>query len=1170
MSDRARPNPPHEREKSEAHTKPTPRPAEKTAVTSPRFARLEELFLEVVVLTSDERDAFLGRACAGDAGLERELRAMLDAHETADEALPTPPPSSLGSMDVVTTGLVVGGCTLERVIGHGGMGVVYEATQDVARRRVAVKLLPPGLLSSRMLPRFEVEVEAMSRLHHPGIVQVYSAGTVDLGFGVQPFFVMELIDGVSLRETLHEGPLDVDAARRVLVDLADAVHHAHQRGVIHRDLKPENVLIDADGRPHVVDFGIAKIAGEHGDPKTRFMTRTDERVYTIAYAAPEQLSAARGAIDVRTDVYALGVIGYELMAGGRPYPTEGAIEDIIHSITSVRPDTAPLRSAGAGRDLTTVVLKALMKEPSRRYDSAALLRADLVRTIDGAPIAARRDSPWYLITRTLWRHRKLAGSALLALLAIMVATVLAISSGLSAQRSARNLQTVLQTERVDRAIVLAGTDRSREAESVLWPELIRLAEDIDGPVESLDDAHPNEPAHWRHVVTALRRVYEWAPCVRAYPVPPRTSMRLVGAAGRSRHVLMFDANDAWSEWTLDVPSGAWERTGRRMGPNVLDYRLAPGGEVVVLCGRDDETAVLRAWAPGGTEPAIEAPAEGGGALAVGAQRSLALLGNRALVVDHRDWSAHLVPAPETLGAALIPGRDEAVFAGARRLVRGSLAADATLSPFEPSMGYRTLVVVDAERERVITSERTGLGVIDLDDVTADGVPESRHVPLRFGPPRFLALDAEGGNLAVTHFEGNITVLDLAGLADERVLAANSYWRAQRTFVPAPDWLVSGGREAPVRVWDLSREPQIRPAGSEWTSTGYVAAAYAHDGALRAAGQGGWVAWEDGAELRSYDGHAQHASGVAALGDSDDFVTIGSDGALLRWAGAEPEQLGELPGRLYAVAASTDGAIVGVGGQVVTERLQRDMMSRRRFESGALLEFIDLGGRDWDPPRTNISVVRGIAFEPNGDRVVACGTGSPAIECWSLDGSYDGAPSTLARVSVDPRAIAWSPDGSVLAVGCDDGRVWIIDAHGAEPPRLLGTHAARVHAVAFSPRDSDLLVSGSLEGDVRLWDVGANLVLGELLRADPRRRANAQGWWTGITDLEFTPDGEGVLVIRGEEPLGVVRLDYFDTHIAGNVHAWLAEHGDDSPGATRLRDWARQRLAIAPHPLWLER
>lgn len=310
----------------------------------------------------------------------------------------------------------VPGYRLEREIGRGGMGIVYRALQERLQRPVALKMMLAGPFASpRELARFQREAELVAQLQHPNIVAVHDVGDVD----GQPFFTMELVDGSSLAERLRAGPMPAGEAAAMVATVARAIDFAHQHGIVHRDLKPANILLAADGTPKVSDFGLARRIGGAG------LTASGARIGTPSYMSPEQVAGHAGAIGPPTDVHALGAILYELLTGRPPYRAESDAET-TRLVLDETPRPPRAIDAAIPRDLETICLQCLQKEPYRRYASAALLAADLERFRRGEPIAARRvgavERTWRWARRRPGLALSLGVCALLAISLSMVAT----------------------------------------------------------------------------------------------------------------------------------------------------------------------------------------------------------------------------------------------------------------------------------------------------------------------------------------------------------------------------------------------------------------------------------------------------------------------------------------------------------------------------------------------------------------------------------------------------------------------------------------------------------------------------------------------------------------------------------------------------------------------------
>src|SRR5262245_40263408 len=379
--------------------------------------RVWSVFDRAAELPPGERAGFLDRDCAGDAGLRAEVESLL----ALDLATLGPAPAG----DFLKSPLVrgprepgiasapgpllpprVGRYRVLGLLGEGGMGAVYEAEQDRPRRPVAVKVVRPGLASPALIGRFAHEAQILARLHHPGIAQVYEAGLDENG---QPFFAMEFIRGQHLDEYTNRQGLDLAARAGLVARVADAVQHAHDRGVIHRDLKPANILVDEAGQPKVLDFGVARVID--ADLLTAAgLTRTGQLLGTPNYMSPEQVTGDPAAIDRRADVYALGVILFELAAHRLPYRLEDRpLAEAARLILEQDPPRLGSLDPGLRGDLETIVARALEKDPARRYASAADLAADLRRWLAHEPILARPPSAVYPLRKFARRHTGLGG-----------------------------------------------------------------------------------------------------------------------------------------------------------------------------------------------------------------------------------------------------------------------------------------------------------------------------------------------------------------------------------------------------------------------------------------------------------------------------------------------------------------------------------------------------------------------------------------------------------------------------------------------------------------------------------------------------------------------------------------------------------------------------------------
>ena len=390
----------------------------------------------------------------------------------------------------------IGRYRIIRLIGEGGMGAVYEAEQDQPRRRVALKMIRSGWASPELIRRFELEFQTLGRLHHAGIAQIYDAGSIETLFGPQPFFAMEMVDGRPLLEYAGERNLGLRERLALMIRICEAVEHAHQRGIIHRDLKPGNILVEESGQPKILDFGLARATDS--DVEVTRQTDAGQILGTLPYMSPEQVLADPLALDTRSDVYALGVILYELLAGKLPYQISRNFPEAVRIIRQVDPTPLSTVNRSYRGDVETIVAKALEKDKERRYGSAASLAADIRRYLEDRPIAAKPASTAYQLKKFARRNKALvAGVA--AVFVVLVAG-LAISSfeAVRARRAERRAQAEATTSKavVDflRNDMLSQASSTAQASMGVSPDPdIKVRTALDRAAQNIEGKFKGEP-----------------------------------------------------------------------------------------------------------------------------------------------------------------------------------------------------------------------------------------------------------------------------------------------------------------------------------------------------------------------------------------------------------------------------------------------------------------------------------------------------------------------------------------------------------------------------------------------------------------------------------------------------------------------------------------------------
>jgi serine/threonine protein kinase len=463
--------------------------------------RLEEMLAEALELSPEQRDGYLARACGDDHELRREVEELLALHDEAAEYFDT-----LSNEIVDAAPLEVESAARPRIrigpyrtleaIGHGGMGAVYRAERSdgVFDQKVALKLLHRDMETPQLRARFVAERQILARLSHPNIARLQDGGVTEEG---RPYFVMEYVEGAPITHYCHEHDLSLDKVLRLFLDVIGAVSYLHRNLVVHRDLKPSNIFVDRSGQVKLLDFGIAKLLAEA--PGEAGVTRTGELLMTPEYAAPEQLLGAP--VTTATDVYALGVVLYELLTGSRPHqrslparhdadqelpPTPSSrlrsrhkkkgtkSEEPLEGTSSSEPAVAWRR---IDADLDTICLMALRPEPEARYPSAEQLGQDIERFLEGQPVRARKSTLGYRVGKFARRHRRSIAAA--AVVLALIAAGLVRELGL--RRDAEQARTEAQTEAAKSATVegfLADILTSVEPEKTQGKE-VTVAEALD-------------------------------------------------------------------------------------------------------------------------------------------------------------------------------------------------------------------------------------------------------------------------------------------------------------------------------------------------------------------------------------------------------------------------------------------------------------------------------------------------------------------------------------------------------------------------------------------------------------------------------------------------------------------------------------------------------------------